>query len=110
MSIDAAIDGIAFLKSKLFNGIFRDRLECLDIAISTLSEKQKRLRDAAKMTNADKIRSMSNEELVALIQTPFCDKRTNEECKISYCGCCDVCIMDWLNSDTTGGDDYGEER
>ena len=47
-------------------------------------------------TNADRIRAMSDEELAEFIRTPFCDRRTNEECKLSYCGVCEVCVMDWL--------------
>ena len=47
-------------------------------------------------TNADRIRSMSDEELSKVIREPFCDKRTHEECTISYCGVCDQCVLDWL--------------
>ena len=31
-----AIKELNFLKGKLFNGIFRDRLECIDVAIKAL--------------------------------------------------------------------------
>ena len=48
------------------------------------------------MTNADKIRAMSDEELSKFIREPFCDKRTHDECTISYCGVCDQCVLDWL--------------
>ena len=34
-----AIEGLNFLKGKLFNGIFKDKLECIDVAINAL-EKQ----------------------------------------------------------------------
>lgn len=47
-------------------------------------------------TNADKIRAMSDEELAKFLQEPFCDKRTHDECTISYCGVCDQCVLDWL--------------
>ena len=47
-------------------------------------------------TNAQKIRSMSDEELAKFLQEPFCDKRTLDECTISYCGVCDQCVLDWL--------------
>ena len=50
----------------------------------------------APQTNADKIRAMSDEELSKVIREPFCDKRTHEECTISYCGVCDQCVLDWL--------------
>ena len=49
-----------------------------------------------QMTNADKIRAMSDEELSKVIREPFCDKRTLDECTISYCGVCDQCVLDWL--------------
>ena len=49
------------------------------------------------MTHADRIRAMSDEELVEFINHfNICDHRTNEECKMSYCACCEVCVMDWL--------------
>ena len=47
-------------------------------------------------SNADKIRAMSDEELAKFLHEPFCDKRTHEECTISYCGVCDQCVLDWL--------------
>ena len=47
-------------------------------------------------TNADKIRAMSDEELSKFLREPFCDRRTHEECTISYCGVCDQCVLDWL--------------
>lgn len=47
-------------------------------------------------TNADRIRNMTDEELVQFIRKPFCDRRTHDECKMSYCGVCDCCILDWL--------------
>lgn len=51
---------------------------------------------AKKPTHGDRIRSMGDKELAKFMQKPFCDKRTDEECKISYCGVCDQCILDWL--------------
>ena len=49
------------------------------------------------ITNADRIRAMSDEELEQFINHfNICDIRTNEECKMSYCACCEVCVMDWL--------------
>lgn len=56
-------------------------------------------------TNADRIRAMSDVELEQFINHfNICDSRTNEECKMSYCACCEVCVMDWLQQpaeDTT---------
>lgn len=49
------------------------------------------------MTHGDQIRAMSDEELVEFINHfNICDIRTNEECRMSYCACCEVCVMDWL--------------
>lgn len=49
------------------------------------------------ITNADRIRAMSDEGLEKFINHfNICDLRTNEECKMSYCACCEVCVMDWL--------------
>ena len=51
------------------------------------------------ITNADRIRAMSDEELVKFINHfNICDLRTNDECKMSYCACCEVCVMDWLQA------------
>lgn len=53
--------------------------------------------DGKPQTHADQIRAMSDEELVEFINHfNICDHRTNEECKTSYCACCEVCVMDWL--------------
>lgn len=49
------------------------------------------------LTNGDRIRCMSDEELERFINHfNICDIRTNDECKMSYCACCEVCVMDWL--------------
>ena len=50
------------------------------------------------MTHADQIRAMSDEELSSMLREKHipCDYRTNDECRLSYCGCCEVCTMDWL--------------
>lgn len=51
------------------------------------------------VTNAERIRRMSDEELASFIQEPFCDKRAQEECEISYCKVCSQCILDWLQEE-----------
>lgn len=40
MTEQEAVEGMLFLKEKLYNGIFKDRLECLDEAIKALEEIQ----------------------------------------------------------------------
>lgn len=57
------------------------------------------------ISNADRIRSMSDEELAVFIHEPFCDKRTHEECTISYCGVCNQCALDWLQQPAEGEKD-----
>lgn len=47
-------------------------------------------------TNADHIRSMTDEEFAALWVEPFCDRRTSEQCKRIYHGDCIACVLDWL--------------
>ena len=52
------------------------------------------------VTNGDRIRAMTDEELVKLLnQFCVCDKRTHEECKILYCGVCNQCALDWLQQE-----------
>lgn len=46
------------------------------------------------MTNADRIRSMSDEELAVVMYHPFCDTRTDKECKAF--GDCNQCALEWL--------------
>ena len=48
----------------------------------------------APMTNADRIRAMSDEELAVVMYHPFCDKRTDKECKAF--GDCNQCALEWL--------------
>lgn len=40
MTENEAIRGVMFLKEKLYNGIYADRLDCIDYAISALEEIQ----------------------------------------------------------------------
>ena len=50
-----------------------------------------------KQTNADRIRSMSDEELLYVVDhTVVCNARTMKECTETYGRNCDACILDWL--------------
>ena len=50
-----------------------------------------------KLTNGDRIRSMSDEELARVIDnTEICQHRTMFECRENYGGKCESCILDWL--------------
>lgn len=59
-------------------------------------------------TNADKIRAMSDEELENFINNfDICDNRTLDECTMSYCGVCSVCVLDWLHQPSEEVDHEG---
>ena len=48
-------------------------------------------------SNGDRIRSMSDEELVYVVDnTTVCNARTIEECVETYGRNCEACILDWL--------------
>ena len=65
------IKGLMFLKEKLYNGIFQDRLECIDLAIAALEEVQKyrqigtveECREAVEKQNSKKL-----EEFVDIVE------------------------------------------
>lgn len=58
----------------------------------------------AEHSNADRIRAMSDGELEKFINHfNICDLRSNDECKMSYCACCEVCVMDWLKQPAEEG-------
>jgi hypothetical protein len=60
-------------------------------------------RNAAK-TNADRIRSMSDERLVELLSKPWCENhRLPEECA-RFDTDCEACVMDWLKQPYGGSD------
>ncbi len=95
-----AIEWLKSIKEKYIHGgdDFYDhqRRTAIDYAVNFLDEQK-------PMTNADRIRAMSDEELEQFINHfNICDIRTNEECKMSYCACCEVCVMDWLQQPAEG--------
>lgn len=49
------------------------------------------------VTNADRIRAMSDEELVEFINHfNVCDNRSGDECRRTYIANCAACVLDWL--------------
>ena len=58
-----------------------------------------------QMTNADRIRAMSDEELAALLPLDICVKirGDNRLCN----GWCDECVSDWLKQPVKDGDNDG---
>lgn len=72
-------------------------IDAYDMAISALRQ-QEHFRDVTKkvepMTNAQRIRAMSDEELAVVMYKPFCDKRTDKEC-MEFRDC-KKCALAWL--------------
>lgn len=59
--------------------------------------------DPVPMTNADHIRSMTDEELSVLLSKPWCENhRLKEEC-LRFDTDCQACVADWLKQ-LYGGD------
>lgn len=55
------------------------------------------------LTNADRIRAMSDEELaVFLNNVNVCDARTHEECTLLFCAQCGDCVLNWLQQPAEG--------
>lgn len=78
-------------KHRVMDNCRKDHRPCI------FSEKCFEPEEAKPQTNADRIRAMSDKELAEFINHfNICDLRTNDECKMSYCACCEVCVMDWL--------------
>ena len=50
----------------------------------------------APISNADHIRSMTDEELAEFWVEPVCGIRTEEECKKNFRMECAACFLDWL--------------
>lgn len=49
------------------------------------------------ITNADRIRSMSDEELCSFMSSfNVCDTRSTQECKFMFLADCQQCLMEWL--------------
>lgn len=86
------------------SGLVRATIMACMCAVDKMEAEEKWIPVAEKkMTNADRIRAMSDEELENFINKfNFCDIRTSDECKMSYCGCCEVCVMDWLKQPAEG--------
>ena len=59
MTENETIKGLMFLKEKLYNGIYADRLDCIDYAISALKEVQ-HYRDIGTVEECKELASMVN--------------------------------------------------
>lgn len=55
---------------------------------------------AKPFTNADRIRAMSDEQLVDFMNNfNICDTRSNEECKFTFFADCRDCVLEWLQQE-----------
>ena len=53
-----------------------------------------------KLTNADRIRAMTDQQLAGVIDNlQVCGHRSMEECTTKYCRDCKECILDWLKQE-----------
>ena len=70
MTRSEAIRAMQFYKEKLYNGIFNQYIDAFDMAISALRQQDVADKDVGKnepLTNAQKIRSMSDDELAEFL-------------------------------------------
>ena len=74
--------------------------EALDMAVKALEDVADK--DVGKMTNADRIRDMSDEELANIIECPYGNPYFDEHlpCK----GSCHDCLLIWLQQPCEGGE------
>lgn len=62
--------------------------------------------DNPVLTNADRIRHMSNEELADFMNNfNVCDTRSNEQCKFMFLADCRECVLDWLREPAKEAED-----
>lgn len=106
--IKKVINGLNFLKEKLYNGIYADRLDCIDYAISALKEVQQyreigtveECREAVEKQKAEKIEYETNAVFnngfghYRMGKCPICDSRYNSNDEINYCSKCGK-KLDW---------------
>lgn len=81
--IKKVINGLNFLKEKLYNGIYADRLDCIDYAISALKEVQQ-YREIGTVQECREAREKQRPK--APIMKPYYDDMPDEE----YL-CCPTC-------------------
>lgn len=105
--IKKVINGLNFLKEKLYNGIYADRLDCIDYAISALKEIQQyreigtveECQEAAEKQKAKEIvcendSVFSNGFSHYLIgRCPMCDRYYNSNDEVNYCSKCGQAIQ-----------------
>jgi hypothetical protein len=75
---------------------------CPKISDSPNIERDRECRFYVAQTNADKIRSMSDEELMPIIMCPNDIGMANIQCKTYDIHKCNKCVLDWLKSEVEG--------
>lgn len=70
-------------------------VDALDMAIAALREQDATDISVGHKTNADHIRSMTDEELAAWFDHAFCDSRSLGFCQV-FDGNCEACALSWL--------------
>ena len=92
-------EAIEAIKCNWPNSRYTILREALDMAISALRQQDVADKDVGKMTNADRIRAMSDKELAELMRSMMgCDSCGNMfsfKCDGSYEHCSSVCL-EWL--------------
>lgn len=106
------IKGLMFLKEKLYNGIFQDRLKCIDLAIDALEEVQKyrqigtveECREAVEKQKAKEI-VCENDSVFSngfshyrIGRCPMCYRYYNSNDEVNYCSKCGQAIY-WEESE-----------
>lgn len=101
------IKGLMFLKEKLYNGIFQDRLKCIDLAVAALEEVQKyrqigtveEFREAVEKQKAKEI-VCENDSVFSngfshyrIGRCPMCDRYYNSNDEVNYCSKCGQAIQ-----------------
>lgn len=81
------IKGLIFLKEKLYNGIFQDRLNCIDLAIAALEEVQKYRQIGTVEECREAVEKQTPVSRIIIEGQYFCPKCKNLMRYPGYCGC-----------------------
>lgn len=105
--IKKVINGLNFLKEKLYNGIYADRLDCIDYAISGLKEIQQyreigTVEECRKAVEKQKAKEIvcENDSVFSngfshyrIGRCPMCDRYYNSNDEVNYCSKCGQAIQ-----------------
>ena len=85
--IKKVINGLNFLKEKLYNGIYADRLDCIDYAISALKEVQQYREIGTVEEFREAVEKQTPVSRIIIEGQYFCPKCKNLMRYPGYCGC-----------------------